>query len=66
MIEDIVDSCSIPMFFVGDSKSDMDCAQNIGATPFAIQNTEAARLCEVCVVADLKEAADIIIAVLSS
>ena len=61
MIDDIITSFDVPMFFVGDSQSDMECAQKIGATPFAIQHTKAALVEGVHIVADLKEVADRII-----
>lgn len=60
MIDDILKDCELPTFFVGDSLSDMLCAQNANALSIALRSTEAAEFAEAVIVNDLFDAAQFI------
>ena len=42
MIDDILLQNSLPTFFVGDAKSDMECALNAKSVPLGLVGTAAA------------------------
>lgn len=61
MIDDLLGLGFEHMFFVGDSLSDMHCAENAGLTAIAIANTAAERYPGAIPVSDLLEAAQFIL-----
>ena len=60
LIDDII-SLERPLFFVGDSYSDMECADSAGALPIALRGTKAAAFPGALPVSDLTDAARLII-----
>ena len=61
MVDDLVSCHPDSLFFVGDSKSDMQCAKNVGAVPLAIRGTPASLESDVSIVSDLLDASKRII-----
>jgi D-glycero-D-manno-heptose 1,7-bisphosphate phosphatase len=61
MINDILGCNFNDVFFVGDSLSDMHCAQSAGATPIALVGTEAETFEKAVTAPDLLDAARFII-----
>ena len=61
MIDDILGLHQEHLFFVGDTLSDMLCAEAAGAVPIALSNTEAESFAKAINVGDLLEAAQFII-----
>lgn len=61
MISDIIDAHQHPMYFVGDTHSDMLCAEQAEAIPMALRGTDAERFPQAMIVADILDAAKFIV-----